>query len=340
MKVALITGITGQTGSYLAELLLKKNYQVHGIIRRSSSFNTERIQHLFKDPHTKNLNFFLHYGDIEDSNSLDQTIKKVKPDEIYNLAAQSHVRISFDIPIYTGNSVGIGALNLFEAVRNQQSKKKIKIYQASSSEMYGNSKKKTQNEKTPFNPTSPYANAKLFAYHSALTYRKAYKMHISNGILFNHESPRRLSTFVTKKITNGIAKILAGEERYIYLGNLDAKRDWGYAADYAEAIWKIMQYKKADDFVVATNKTYSVREFLDEAFNLVGLNWKKYVKIDARYKRPSELEYLKGDYSKAKKLLGWEPKTHFKDLVRIMLEFDLKEYGLQDKIKKKKTFRK
>ena len=334
MKIALIIGITGQTGSYLAEVLLEKNYIVHGIIRRSSSFNTHRIQHLFKDPHNKKINIHLHYGDIEDSASLQRIIKITNPDEIYNLAAQSHVRTSFDIPIYTAGSVGMGALKLFEVLRNLKTNKKIRIYQASSSEMFGNSNKKVQNEKTPFAPTSPYAAAKLFSYHSALIYRKSYNMFISNGILFNHESPRRLSTFVTRKITHGVAKILAGEERYIYLGNINAKRDWGYALDYAEAIWKILQYKKPDDFVIATNKTYSVKDFLEETFKLVGLDWKKYVKIDDRYKRPFELDYLKGDYSKAKKLLKWEPKTDFKKLVRKMLEYDLEKYGIQDKIKK------
>ena len=336
MKSALIIGITGQTGSYLADFLLKKKYNVHGIIRRSSTFNTERIQHLFKDPHEKNLHFFLHYGDIEDENSLQKIIEISKPDEIYNMAAQSHVRTSFDIPVYTSNSVGVGALKLFEIVKNYK-KKNIRIYQASSSEMFGNSSKTIQNEKTPFIPTSPYAAAKVFAYHSALIYRKSYNMFISNGILFNHESPRRLSTFVTKKITVGIAKILTGEAKHIYLGNLYAKRDWGYALDYVEAIWKILQYKKPEDFVIATNTTYSIKDFLKEAFEQVGLDWKKYVKIDDRYKRPYELNYLRGDYSKAKKLLGWKPKTNFKELVRLMLEHDLKERGLYDKLTKKKN---
>lgn len=334
MKKALIFGITGQTGSYLAELLIKKNYKVYGVIRRSSNFNTQRIQHLFSDIHSKNLKIHLHYGDLDDYNSIETILKKTNPDEVYNFGAQSHVKTSFDIPIYTSNVTGIGSLKIFEAVRNFDKKKKIKIYQASSSEMFGNSLNNKQNEKTPFIPVSPYANAKLFAHNSALIYRNSYKMFISTGILFNHESPRRSPTFVTKKITFGIAKILAGKEKFIYLGNIDAKRDWGYAEDYAEAVWKILQYKKADDFVIATNKTFSVKNFLEVSFNLVGLNWKRYVKFDKKYLRPQELNCLKGDYSKAKKLLKWKPKTSFKKIIKIMLEDDLKFYGLQNKIKK------
>lgn len=325
MKKALITGITGQDGSYLAEFLIEKGYDVHGIIRRSSSFNTSRIDHLYQDPHEKNVKLSLHYGDLDDSSSLNQLIKTIKPDEIYNLAAQSHVKASFDIPEYTGNVTGLGAMRLLDAIR--ESEVNTKIYQASSSEMFG-SAPPPQNESTPFHPRSPYGVAKVYAYWATVNYRESYKMFACNGILFNHESPRRGETFVTKKITKAIANILAGKQDKLYLGNLNAKRDWGYAKDYVEGMWMMMQRDIPDDYVLATGEAHSVSDFLDEAFGLVGMDWKKFVEVDPKYFRPAEVDYLQGDYSKAKKILGWEPKTSFKDLVRIMLEDDLRKEGL------------
>ncbi|WP_297204578.1 GDP-mannose 4,6-dehydratase [uncultured Brachyspira sp.] len=332
MKKALITGITGQDGSYLAELLLEKGYEIHGIIRRSSSFNTERIDHLYKDPHINDVKMFLHYGDLSDSSNLSRLLEKIEPDEIYNLAAQSHVRVSFDMPEYTADVVGLGTIRILDAIKETQIK--TKFYQASTSELYGKVVETPQTEKTPFYPRSPYACAKLYSYWITVNYRESYDMYACNGILFNHESPRRGETFVTKKITHAIAKILNKEQDKLYLGNLDSKRDWGYAKDYVEAMWLMLQQEKADDYVIATGETHSVREFLDEAFGLVGLDWKKYVEIDPRYYRPAEVDLLLGDPAKAKEKLGWKPKTTFKELVKIMLEYDLKSVGLSlDKFK-------
>ena len=332
MKKALITGITGQDGSYLAELLLEKGYEVHGIIRRSSSFNTERIDHLYKDPHINDVKMFLHYGDLSDSSNLSRLLEKIQPDEIYNLAAQSHVRVSFDMPEYTADVVGLGTIRILDAIKETQIK--TKFYQASTSELYGKVVETPQTEKTPFYPRSPYACAKLYSYWITVNYRESYDMYACNGILFNHESPRRGETFVTKKITHAIAKILNKEQDKLYLGNLDAKRDWGYAKDYVEAMWLMLQQENAEDYVIATGETHSVREFLDEAFGLVGLDWKKYVEIDPRYYRPAEVDLLLGDPTKAKEKLGWKPKTTFKELVKIMLEYDLNSVGLNlDKFK-------
>ena len=332
MKKALITGITGQDGSYLAELLLEKGYEVHGIIRRSSSFNTDRIDHLYKDPHINDVRMFLHYGDLSDSSNLSRLLEKIQPDEIYNLAAQSHVRVSFDMPEYTADVVGLGTIRILDAIKEPEIK--TKFYQASTSELYGKVVETPQTEKTPFYPRSPYACAKLYSYWITVNYRESYNMYACNGILFNHESPRRGETFVTKKITHAIAKILNKEQDKLYLGNLDAKRDWGYAKDYVEAMWLMLQQEKAEDYVIATGETHSVREFLDEAFGLVGLDWKKYVEIDPRYYRPAEVDILLGDPTKAKEKLGWTPKTTFKELVKIMLEYDLNNVGLSlDKFK-------
>ena len=332
MKKALITGITGQDGSYLAELLLEKGYEVHGIIRRSSSFNTERIDHLYKDPHINDVRMFLYYGDLSDSSNLSRLLEKIQPDEIYNLAAQSHVRVSFDMPEYTADVVGLGTIRILDAIKETQIK--TKFYQASTSELYGKVVETPQTERTPFYPRSPYACAKLYSYWITVNYRESYNMYACNGILFNHESPRRGETFVTKKITHAIAKILNKEQDKLYLGNLDAKRDWGYAKDYVEAMWLMLQQEKAEDYVIATGETHSVREFLDEAFGLVGLDWKKYVEIDPRYYRPAEVDLLLGDPTKAKEKLGWTPKTTFKELVKIMLEYDLNNVGLSlDKFK-------
>ena len=333
MKKALITGITGQDGSYLAELLLEKGYEVHGIIRRSSSFNTERIDHLYRDPHINDVKMFLHYGDLSDSSNLSRLLEKIQPDEIYNLAAQSHVRVSFDMPEYTADVVGLGTIRILDAIKETQIK--TKFYQASTSELYGKVVETPQTEKTPFYPRSPYACAKLYSYWITVNYRESYNMYACNGILFNHESPRRGETFVTKKITHAIARILNKEQDKLYLGNLDSKRDWGYAKDYVEAMWLMLQQENPDDYVIATGETHSVREFLDEAFGLVGLDWKKYVEIDPRYYRPAEVDLLLGDPTKAKEKLGWKPKTTFKELVKIMLEYDLNNVGLSlDKLKK------
>ena len=329
MKKAFITGITGQDGSYLAELLLKKNYEVHGMIRRSSSFNTKRIDHLFQDPHAENkIPLYLHYGNLEDSTRLIELIKKVDPDEVYNLAAQSHVRVSFDEPVYTSDIVAVGTLKLLEAVRIAGDLERIRFYQASSSEMYGKVVTIPQNEDTPFHPRSPYACSKVFAYHQVCNYREAYNLHASNGILFNHESPRRGETFVTRKITRGIALILAGKEKKIFLGNLDAKRDWGYAEDYVLAMWMMLQQEKPDDYVIATGKTWSVRDFLERSFACVGLSWENHIEIDPRYYRPSEVDVLIGDASKAKEKLGWEPLVNFDELARRMVKADLLLEGL------------
>lgn len=332
-KKALITGIMGQDGSYLAELLLEKGYEVHGIIRRSSSFNTGRIEHLYQDFHVNDAKVFLHYGDLADGSALSRLLEKIQPDEIYNLAAQSHVRVSFDIPEYTADVVALGTIRILDAIKETEIK--TKFYQASTSELYGKVVETPQTEKTPFYPRSPYACAKLYSYWITVNYRESYDMYACNGILFNHESPRRGETFVTKKITHAIARILKKEQDKLYLGNLDAKRDWGYAKDYVEAMWLMLQQDKAEDYVIATGETHSVREFLDEAFGLVGLDWKKYVEIDPRYYRPAEVDLLLGNPAKAKEKLGWKPKTTFKELVKIMLEYDLNNCGLSlDKINK------
>jgi len=319
-KKALITGITGQDGSYLAELLLAKDYEVHGIIRRSSSFNTDRIDHLYQDPHVNGVKLFLHYGDLSDSASIMSLLHDVHPDEIYHLGAQSHVRVSFDIPEYTGDVTGLGTTRLLEAIR--ETTPKARFYQASSSEMYGLVQAVPQREDTPFYPRSPYGAAKVYAYWMTVNYRESYKIHASNGILFNHESPRRGETFVTRKITRALARIKAGLQKELFLGNLDAKRDWGYAPEFVEAMWLMVQQEQGDDYVVATGETHSVREFLEESFSCADLDWKEFVKIDPRYFRPAEVDLLIGDASKAKRLLGWQPKTSFKELVKIMVEAD------------------
>ncbi len=330
MKKALITGITGQDGSYLAELLLSKGYEVHGIIRRSSGFNTERIESIYQDPHELHRRLFLHYGDLSDASNLNQILKTVKPNEIYNLGAQSHVRVSFEIPEYTANVDALGTLRLLDAVR--ENGLTTKIYQAGSSEMFGKVLETPQSETTPFNPASPYGAAKVFSHHLCKVYREGYNMFICNGILFNHESPRRGKTFVTRKITTGIASILAGKIDKIYLGNLEAKRDWGYAPEYVEAMWLMLQQDKPDDFVIATGETHTIKEFLEIAFALVGISdWEKYIGIDPKYYRPVEVDILQGDFSKAKQILNWQPKTTFKELVKIMLEADLKEAGVDMK---------
>src|SRR6059036_3353563 len=320
-KAALISGITGQDGSFLTELLLEKGYQVYGIIRRSSSFNTDRIDHLYEDPHEAQTRLRLVYGDLNDSSSLNTILRQVRPDEIYNLGAMSHVRVSFDVPEYTGEITGLGTVRLLEAIR--ESGVKAKFYQASSSEMYGNSPS-PQNETTPFAPRSPYAAAKLYAYWMTANYRDAYGIYACNGILFNHESPRRGETFVTRKITKAAARIKLRLQDKLFLGNLDAKRDWGYAADYMEAVWLMMQQKNPDDYVIATGQTHSVRDFLDEAFGYLDLDWTRYVEIDPRYYRATEVDLLLGDASKAKKKLGLQPRVGFRDLARMMMDSDLK----------------
>jgi GDPmannose 4,6-dehydratase len=321
MKKALITGITGQDGSYLAEFLIKKGYTVYGIIRRSSSFNTQRIDHLYQDPHEKNRKLNLVYGDLNDASSLNLLIKNICPDEIYNLGAQSHVKVSFEVPEYTAEVTGVGTTRLLEAIRDTGVK--TKFYQASSSEMYGKVCQSPQNELTPFYPRSPYGAAKVYAYWMTVNYREAYNMFACNGILFNHESPRRGETFVTRKITLGLAHIKLGLQKKLYLGNLDAKRDWGFAGDYVEAMWLILQQPKADDYVIATGENHSVREFLREAFDYAKLDWKKYVVIDKRYFRPTEVDLLLGDNSKARRVLKWKPKVNFKQLVRMMVDSDM-----------------
>ncbi|MHA1894621.1 MAG: GDP-mannose 4,6-dehydratase [Candidatus Helarchaeota archaeon] len=327
VKKALITGITGQDGSYLAEFLLEKEYEVHGIIRRASTFNTSRIDHIFQDPHEKGVRLFLHYGDLSDSEQISNLIYNICPDEIYHLGAQSHVRVSFDIPEYTGNVTGLGTVRLLETLRRSQLNE-IKFYQASSSEMFG-AAPPPQDEETPFHPRSPYSIAKLYSYWMAINYREGYNLFTCNGILFNHESPRRGETFVTHKITRAIASILAKEQDYLYLGNLEAKRDWGYAPEYVECMYKILQADKAGDYVVGTGESHSVKEFLTIAFDYADLNWEKYVKIDPRYFRPTEVENLIANSTKAKKVLNWSPKIGFKELVKIMVDADLKKKGLE-----------
>ncbi len=319
---ALITGITGQDGSYLAEFLLDKGYEVFGIIRRSSSFNTKRIDHIYQDPHEKDARLRLLYADLTDGACLSSIIKDVEPDEVYNLAAQSQVRVSFDQPVYTVNVNALGTLQLLEAVRTLN-KKGTKFYQASSSEMFGKVAEIPQNESTPFHPRSPYACAKVYSYWQVVNYREAYGMLACNGILFNHESPRRGETFVTRKITRAAARIKLGLQDKLYLGNLDAKRDWGFAGDYVEAMWLMLQQEEPDDYVIATGETHSVREFVEESFRHLGLDWKKHVELDKRYFRPSEVDILQGDSSKAKSVLGWEPRVKFKELVKIMVDADL-----------------
>ena len=335
MKKALITGITGQDGSYLAEFLINKGYTVYGIIRRSSSFNTQRIDHMYQDPHEKNRKLNLVYGDLNDASSLNLLIKNICPDEIYNLGAQSHVKVSFEVPEYTAEVTGLGTTRLLEAIRDTGVK--TKFYQASSSEMYGKVLETPQNENTPFYPRSPYGATKVYAYWMTVNYREAYKMFACNGILFNHESPRRGETFVTRKITMALARIKLGLQDKLYLGNLDAKRDWGFAGDYVEAMWLMLQQPKPDDFVIATGQTHSVREFLQESFDYAKLDWKKYVVIDKRYLRPTEVDLLLGDSSKARRVLKWKPKVNFKQLVRMMVDSDMQVvrqtmYGLKGKV--------
>ena len=333
MKKALITGITGQDGSYLTELLLEKGYEVHGIIRRSSSFNTGRIMHIYKDLHDSSNRLHLHYGDLTDASGLEKVIDKSEPNEIYNLGAQSHVRVSFDQPIYTSDVVAVGTIRLLEAIKNVGIQKNVRYYQASSSEMYGMVQEVPQSEKTPFYPRSPYACAKVFGYWQTVNYREAYGIHASNGILFNHESPRRGETFVTRKITRGLARIVAGIEKKLYLGNLDAKRDWGYAKDYVEAMWLMVQAEKGDDYVIATGQTWTIRDFLDRAFACFGLAWQDFVEIDPRYFRPTEVDLLIGDYSKAKNQLGWKPKVSFDELVKLMVVADAQKENVAQKLK-------
>ena len=321
MKRALITGVTGQDGSYLAELLLEKGYEVYGVVRRSSSFNTERLDRIYQDPHVPDYRLRLVYGDLDDASSLNRVLRSVKPDEIYNLGAQSHVRVSFDVPEYTASTVGLGTLRLLEAIRESGQEKSVRFYQASSSEMFGGAKP-PQSESTPFEPRSPYACAKVFAHQLAQNYREAYGMFICCGILFNHESPRRGIPFVTRKITRTAARIKHGLEKKLYLGNLKAKRDWGFAGDYVEAMWLMLQQDKPDDYVVATGESHSVEECLDVSFGVLGLDWKKYVEIDPRYFRPTEVDHLHGDPSKAKRVLGWNPKVSFKALIEMMVKAD------------------
>ena len=330
-SVALVTGITGQDGSYLAELLLSKGYEVHGIIRRSSSFNTGRLNDIYEDPHVDNRKMFLHYGDLQDSTSLANLIRELKPTEIYNLGAQSHVKVSFEIPEYTADITGTGTIRILEALR--ASGVNSKFYQASSSELYG-STPPPQNELTPFHPRSPYGAAKIFSYWATVNYREAYEMHTSNGILFNHESPRRGATFVTRKITRAVARIAAGIEKEVYLGNLDSVRDWGYAKEFVEAMWLMLQQPKGDDFVIATGESATVRQFAEVAFKKANLNWEDHVKIDKRYLRPSEVDSLVGDASKAQKVLGWKAKTKWKKLAEIMVEADIQL--LDDKLSGRK----
>ena len=320
-KKALISGITGQDGSYLAELLLAKGYEVHGIIRRASTFNTGRLEGIYADPHSAGRRMFLHYGDLSDASSLARLIGKVQPEEVYNLAAQSHVRVSFDSPEYTCDITATGAVRLLEAIR--ETGIRPRFYQASSSEMYGQVRQTPQNEETPFYPRSPYGCAKVFSFWITVNYRESYGLHASNGILFNHESPRRGETFVTRKITRAVAHIQAGLQDKLFLGNLEARRDWGYAKEYVEAMWLMLQQERPDDYVIATNETHSVREFLEAAFTHAGLDWAKHVEIDPRYYRPAEVDLLIGDYGKARKKLGWEPRTRFADLVKLMVDADI-----------------
>jgi len=327
MKKALITGITGQDGSYLAELLLSKGYEVHGIIRRASTFNTRRVDHLYHDPHAngEDVKLYLHYGDVSVGETLLNVIYNVRPDEIYHLAAQSHVRVSFDMPEYTGDITGLGTIRILDAIR--KSGTEARFYQASSSEMFGGAKP-PQNEETPFEPRSPYAAAKVYAYWVTRNYREGYKMFACNGILFNHESPRRGETFVTRKITRALAAIRSGKQKRLYLGNLDSRRDWGYAPEYVEVMWRMLQQDQPKDYVIGTGESHSIREFLDEAFGYAGMDWHQFVEIDPRYFRPTEVDYLLSDPSRSRKELGWEPKVRFHELVRIMVDADLELQGL------------
>lgn len=328
LKKALITGITGQDGSYLTELLLSKGYEVHGLIRRASTFNTRRIDHIYSDPHNNGnkVHLYLHYGDLSVGETLLEVIYNIKPDEVYNLAAQSHVKVSFEMPEYTGDITGLGTVRILEAIR--KSGIETRFYQASTSEMFG-SAKPPQNEHTPFEPRSPYAIAKVYSYWITRNYREGYKLFASNGILFNHESSRRGETFVTRKITRALAAIKAGTQSTLYLGNLDSKRDWGYAPEYVEAMWMMMQQPEPEDFIIGTGESHSVREFLDEAFGYAGLKWQDHVQIDPRYFRPTEVDFLQADAGKAKKELGWEPRVKFHELVRIMVDADLQLAGLE-----------
>jgi GDPmannose 4,6-dehydratase len=332
MKKALITGITGQDGSYLAELLLDKGYEVHGVIRRASTFNTSRIDHLYSDPHVNGVRLHLHYGDLADSVQMVKLLYQLQPDEIYNLGAQSHVRVSFDVPEYTGDVVGLGAQRILEAIRESGLIKKCRYYQASSSEMFGKVQEVPQTEKTPFWPRSPYGCAKMYAYWLTVNYRESYNLHASNGILFNHESPRRGETFVTRKITRAATRIKVGLQDSLYLGNLDSKRDWGYAKEYVEMMWVMLQQDNPDDYVVGTNETHSIKEFCEVAFGRLGLDWQKYVKYDQRYERPAEVDLLIGNPAKAKKQLGWEPKVRFQELVALMIDSDLELAKRESKI--------
>jgi len=326
MKKAFITGITGQDGSYLAEFLLSKSYEVHGIIRRASTFNTGRINHIYVDPHAANARLFLHYGDLSDSEQTASILYNIKPDEVYNLGAQSHVRVSFNMPEYTGNVTALGTARILEAIR--RSGNHVKLYQASSSEMFGRTPA-PQNEQSSFNPASPYAVAKLYAYWMVKNYRLGYGMFACNGILFNHESPRRGEIFVTRKITMAIANILAKKQQFLFLGNLEPKRDWGYTPEYVEVMWRILQQEKPEDFVVGTGEKHSVKEFVEQAFSYADLKWDKYVKTDERYFRPTETEDLQADSSKVRNTIGWNPQIRFKDLVKIMVDADMRKAGLK-----------
>ncbi|MEC4983025.1 MAG: GDP-mannose 4,6-dehydratase [Oscillatoria sp. PMC 1068.18] len=330
VKRALITGITGQDGSYLSEFLLEQGYEVHGIIRRTSTFNTDRIDHIYVDPHNEKAKLFLHYGDLTDGTTLRRILEEVKPIEIYNLGAQSHVRVSFDSPEYTVDTVAMGTLRLLEAIRDYQHRTGIEVrfYQAGSSEMYGKVQDVPQKESTPFYPRSPYSCAKVYAHWQTINYRESYELFACNGILFNHESPRRGETFVTRKITRAVARIVAGQQKKLFLGNLDSKRDWGYAKDYVRAMWMMLQQEQPDDYVIAMGETHSIREFLDLAFNYVNLDWHDYVEFDPRYLRPAEVDLLIGDSTKAREQLGWEPSVTFEELVALMVEADLNALGL------------
>ncbi|MCC0177796.1 GDP-mannose 4,6-dehydratase [Waterburya agarophytonicola K14] len=329
-KVALLTGITGQDGSYLSEFLISQGYEVHGIIRRTSTFNTDRIDHIYVDPHDEDANLFLHYGDLTDGTTLRRILEEVKPVEIYNLGSQSHVRVSFDSPEYTVDSVGMGTLRLLEAIRDYQQRTGIEVrfYQAGSSEMFGKVQHVPQSETTPFYPRSPYACAKVYAHWQTINYRESYDLFACNGILFNHESPRRGETFVTRKITRAVARIVAQTQQKLYLGNLDSKRDWGYAKDYVRAMWLMLQQDRPDDYVVATGETHSIKDFLELAFNYVNLNWQDYVAFDERYLRPAEVDLLVGDPAKANNHLGWQPSIDFPGLVKLMIDADLSAIGL------------
>ncbi len=324
MKKALVTGITGQDGSYLAELLLEKGYEVHGIVRRASTFNTSRLDHLYKDPLMDDTNLFLHYGDLADAVQLVKLLYELQPDEVYNLGAQSHVRVSFDVPEYTGDVTGLGAVRILEAIRESGLVEKVRYYQASSSEMFGKVQEIPQKETTPFWPRSPYGCAKVFAHWLTVNYRESYGLHASSGILFNHESPRRGETFVTRKITRAATRIKLGLQKKLILGNLDSKRDWGYAKEFVEAMWLMLQQDKPDDYVIATNETHTVREFLEETFSYLDMDWQDCVGFDKKYERPAEVDLLIGDASKAKEKLGWEPRVTFKGLVQVMVDADMK----------------